>query len=107
MRTLVLVALTSLLSLGCGSSSGGTGGGSGGGTGGGSAGGAGGGSGGGAAGGAGGGSGHQVNAATACPHVVLNSALPVTYQGDTSTVPDWVTSTRLEWKEAPDDSLRF
>ena len=81
--------------------------GTGGGAGGGAA--AGGGAGGGSTGGSGGGSGGTVvKAATSCPHVVLQSTVPVTYQGDTSAgLPNWVTSTRLEWTDAPDDSLIF
>src|SRR5688572_2145911 len=88
------VVLVSASLLACGSSSGGTGGGSG----------AGGGSGtGGGSGGAGGG----VGPATSCPHVTLPTTLPVTHQGDTTGLPNWVTSNRLEWGDAGDDSLKF
>jgi hypothetical protein len=106
---------------GGGGGAGGVGGGAGGGGGGGgSLGGGGGGVGGGGGGGggassAGGGSGSSdggwptvVYASTACPHVVLGSdPLPMVYHGSTVGLPDWVSSTRLEWTSAPDDSLRF
>lgn len=46
------------------------------------------------------------NAAT-CPHVQLPSAVPQLYDGGTAGQPNWVTSARLEWSDAPDDSLRY
>jgi hypothetical protein len=115
MRTLMLVSLAAVLSFSCGANpggndggagggSGGSGGGSGGGAGGG--GGSGGGTGGGSGGGAGG-SGGGVGATTACPHVNLGRGTSFTYTGDTTGLPNWVTSTRLEWTDAPDDSLAF
>ena len=49
----------------------------------------------------------KVNGATACPHVDLGSSVPVTYVGSTAGLPNLVESTRLEWTDAPDDSLIF
>ena len=37
----------------------------------------------------------------------LGSANTVTYSGDTTGLPNWVASTRLEWTDAPDDTLLF
>jgi len=42
-----------------------------------------------------------------CPTATLPTALPVTYSGDTTGKPNLVTSTRLEWGDAPDDALLF
>ena len=49
----------------------------------------------------------KVNGATDCPHVDLGSSAPVTYIGSTTGLPNLVESTRLEWTDAPDDSLIF
>ncbi len=105
--TLAVVALV----VGCGSNtstSGGTGGGTSG-TGGGTSGTGGGtsGTGGGTSGTGGGTGGHVVNATTSCPHVVLNNTLPAVYAGDTTGLPNWITSQRLEWTDAPDEGLKF
>jgi hypothetical protein len=54
-----------------------------------------------------GGGGVIINSATSCPHVDLGSSTTVTYHGDTTGLPDWVESQRLEWMSAPDDSLTF
>lgn len=43
----------------------------------------------------------------ACPRVVLGSTLPAEYSGDTTLLPNIVTSSRLEWTDAPDDALEF
>jgi hypothetical protein len=48
-----------------------------------------------------------INGATSCPHIDLGSSASVTYHGDTTGLPDWVESQRLEWTTAPDDSLTF
>lgn len=42
-----------------------------------------------------------------CPRVSLGRATSVEYSADTSTLENVVVSTRLEWKDAPDDSLEF
>jgi hypothetical protein len=64
--------------------------------------------GGGAGGGSGGGGGGPtVNAATACPHVDFGTTSSISYSGDTTGLPNWVESQRLEWSTAPDDSLVF
>jgi hypothetical protein len=42
-----------------------------------------------------------------CPTVTLGTSLPLTYQGDTTGKKNLVTSTRLEWGDAPDDALLF
>jgi hypothetical protein len=42
-----------------------------------------------------------------CPRVSLGRATTVEYSADTSTLDNIVISSRLEWKEAPDDSLEF
>ncbi len=55
----------------------------------------------------GGGGGAVVHAATACPHVDLGSATSISYSGDTTGLPNWVASQRLEWTDAPDDTLAF
>jgi len=115
MHKLVVVAVAALFAVACtgtppaadggvggGSGGGATGGGTGGGSGGGMGGGAGGG--GGTGGGSGGGGGTAMNA---CPHVDLGSSTLVTYSGDTTGLPNWVTSSRLEWGADPDDSLIF
>ncbi len=91
---MVAVALAS----GCGAQPGGGSGGSGGGSGGGSAGGSGGGS--------GGGTGGPV-VVGGCPRVLLGSTLPAEFSGDTTSLPNIVTSARLEWTTAPDDALEF
>lgn len=49
----------------------------------------------------------KVNGATDCPHVDLGSSVPVSYVGSTAGLPNLVESTRLEWTDAPDDSLIF
>jgi hypothetical protein len=43
----------------------------------------------------------------ACPHVDLGSTLPAVHEGTTEGLPNLVTSNRLEWGDAPDDSLAF
>lgn len=42
-----------------------------------------------------------------CPTVVLPTSMPLTYDGDTTGKADLVSSTRLEWADAPDDALLF
>jgi len=42
-----------------------------------------------------------------CPRVLLGSTLPATFSGDTTGLPNIVTSARLEWTDAPDDALEF
>lgn len=42
-----------------------------------------------------------------CPHVDLGSTVPVTHDGDTSGLANIATSQRLEWRDAPDDTLLF
>lgn len=42
-----------------------------------------------------------------CPRVRLGRATEVTFSADTSALPNLVNSTRLEWREAPDDALEF
>jgi hypothetical protein len=42
-----------------------------------------------------------------CPRVLLRGALPQTFNGDTTALPNSITSPRLEWTDAPDDSLEF
>ena len=42
-----------------------------------------------------------------CPRVIFGSALDVEFSGDTTALSNIVTSQRLEWGEAPDDSLEF
>jgi hypothetical protein len=42
-----------------------------------------------------------------CPRVLLGTALPAEFSGDTTSLPNLVTSTRLEWTDAPDDALEF
>jgi hypothetical protein len=37
----------------------------------------------------------------------LGSATSVTYQGDTTGLPNWIESARLEWRNDPDDTLAF
>jgi len=49
----------------------------------------------------------KIKGATDCPHVDLGNKVPVTYHGSTLGLPNLVQSTRLEWKDAPDDSLIF
>src|SRR5262245_23987445 len=72
-----------------------------------------GGSGGGAQAGQGGGGGSasdgggDASAPTSCPHVDLGRTVPATYMGSTDGLPNLVTSARLEWTDAPDDSLAF
>ena len=48
-----------------------------------------------------------MNAPTACPHIDFGMTSSITYQGDSTGLPNWVESPRLEWQDAPDDSLRF
>jgi hypothetical protein len=105
MRGLMILSLWTLLACGSGQSMGGGGGGTaqaGGGssTGGGSAQ-------GGAGGGSSGGGSATVHASTACPHVDFGTTTSITYHGDTTGLPNWVDSPRLEWQDAPDDSLTF
>ncbi|MBL8914304.1 MAG: hypothetical protein JNM17_26600 [Archangium sp.] len=52
-----------------------------------------------------GGTGHIIGAD--CPRVLLRGPMPQTYDGDTSTLANSITSPRLEWTDAPDDSLEF
>jgi len=42
-----------------------------------------------------------------CPHVDLGSSTSVTYDGNTTGLTNLVTSSRLEWTDAPDDALLF
>ena len=93
MRLLLLAAM--MTCVGCGPpATGGTGGG--------------GGSGGGAGGGAGGGGGSGgAQVVGGCPRVLLGSTLPAEFSGDTASLPNLVTSPRLEWTDAPDDALEF
>ncbi len=42
-----------------------------------------------------------------CPHVVLDSVTDAVHEGDTTGLPDLATSPRLEWGDAPDDTLLF
>jgi hypothetical protein len=42
-----------------------------------------------------------------CPRVRLGRSTEVTFTADTSTLPNLVQSTRLEWTDAPDDALEF
>ena len=42
-----------------------------------------------------------------CPHTDLGSSVPVTHNGDTQGLPNLAESTRLEWGDAPDDTLLF
>lgn len=42
-----------------------------------------------------------------CPRVLLRGPLPQTFSGDTSSLANSLTSARLEWTDAPDDSLEF
>ncbi len=42
-----------------------------------------------------------------CPRVLLGRSLPAEFKGDTTTLTNLVTSRRLEWTDAPDDSLEF
>ena len=67
----------------------------------------GGGSGGGTGTGGGGSSNVDVGATSRCPHVIWTGAFPLSYAGDTTPLPNWVTSTRLEWTDAPDESVQF
>lgn len=48
-----------------------------------------------------------VHDSTACPHVDLGDRVPVSYDGSTAGLPDQVESLRLEWTDAPDDTLVF
>lgn len=69
-----------------------------------------GGSGGGTASGGGGGGGTttvDIGPTTRCPHVIWAGAFPLSYAGDTTPLPNWVTSNRLEWTDAPDESVQF
>jgi hypothetical protein len=43
----------------------------------------------------------------ACPRVVLGGPLPQVFDGDTTGLPNTLTSSRLEWGDAPDDLLQF
>ena len=43
----------------------------------------------------------------ACPRVVLGGPLPQVFDGDTTGLANTLTSARLEWGDAPDDSLEF
>ena len=45
--------------------------------------------------------------AAGCPTTALGTALPLTYNGDTTGKADLVKSARLEWGSAPDDALLF
>lgn len=47
------------------------------------------------------------NTATACPHIDLGKQVPVQWKGSTAGLPNHVESSRLEWGDAPDDSLLF
>ncbi len=49
----------------------------------------------------------EASSPMSCPHVDLGRTVPAVYQGTTDGLPDLVTSNRLEWKDAPDDSLAF
>ena len=42
-----------------------------------------------------------------CPREDLGSHTSILYEGDTTGLPNLVTSSRLEWQDAPDDSLLF
>lgn len=42
-----------------------------------------------------------------CPRVRLGRSTHVSFTAETSTLPNIVRSTRLEWEEAPDDALEF
>lgn len=42
-----------------------------------------------------------------CPREDLGSDTSILYNGDTTGLPNLVTSSRLEWQDAPDDSLLF
>jgi hypothetical protein len=42
-----------------------------------------------------------------CPRVILGNTLPSEFSGDTTGLPNIVTSQRLEWTDAPDDALEF
>jgi hypothetical protein len=44
---------------------------------------------------------------TSCPRVTLQSSTSLTYDGDTTGLPNLATSPRLEWQDAPDDTLLF
>jgi len=46
-------------------------------------------------------------AASDCPRHDLGSETSLTYNGDTTGLPNLVTSPRLEWQDAPDDALLF
>jgi len=52
------------------------------------------------------GGGHTVTGSR-CPRVVLGSSLPAELMGDTTGGPDFLTSPRLEWTDAPDDAVEF
>jgi hypothetical protein len=47
------------------------------------------------------------NTGSDCPRVTLGTTLPVEYSGDTTSLPNLVTSARLEWTDAPDDAVKF
>ena len=42
-----------------------------------------------------------------CPRVKLGRSTNVSFTADTATLPNIVTSQRLEWTDAPDDALEF
>ena len=42
-----------------------------------------------------------------CPRVTLQGPLPQVFEGDTTGLANTLTSARLEWTDAPDDSLQF
>ncbi|MBL4635024.1 MAG: DUF1554 domain-containing protein [Kofleriaceae bacterium] len=48
-----------------------------------------------------------VNPPSTCPHIDLGNQVPVAWDGSTVGLPNFVESSRLEWREAPDDSLVF
>jgi hypothetical protein len=43
----------------------------------------------------------------ACPRAVLGGPLPQVFDGDTTGLPNTLTSSRLEWGDAPDDLVLF
>lgn len=49
----------------------------------------------------------DVGAATRCPHVVWTGNFPLRYTGDTSGLPNWVSSLSQAWRDYSDDSIEF
>lgn len=49
----------------------------------------------------------EASSPMSCPHIDLGRTVPAVHQGTTEGLPNLVTSNRLEWKDAPDDSLAF